>query len=211
MSRDPILVIDKEKFLGRGSFRAVYLHPQDPGKVLKVFHGGPSAETGRARRGFKALRTSKKFDQNRQDYAQHRRLERKGLLTSCVYGMYGIVETDMGPALVAEYVRNGDGRSSPTLWDYVSAHGIDAVRPLIEELFETLARHHVVLREPHHKNIVVREKQDGSVDLVVIDGLGDPNIVPFATLSKHLNRRKLMRKKGKLYGRLERLLERPAG
>ena len=41
--------------------------------------------------------------------------------------------------------------------------------------------------------------------LVIVDGLGDPTVIPYKTVSRRLNRRKLMRKKVKLFAKLRAL------
>ncbi len=111
----------------------------------------------------------------------------------------------MGRALVVEHVRNADGRTSDTLGAFVRRHGAAPVLPEIDVFFDRLADHHVVARDPHPKNILVREEPDGALSLVLIDGFGDPNIIPLATMSKSLNRKKLMRKKSGLIRRLRAL------
>jgi hypothetical protein len=57
------------------------------------------------------------------------------------------------------------------------------------------------------ENIVVRELKDGRQEWVVIDGLGDNNVIPFATISKALNRKKLMRKKNSVLRHIRRIAE----
>ncbi|MEE9291058.1 MAG: YrbL family protein, partial [Alphaproteobacteria bacterium] len=68
------------------------------------------------------------------------------------------------------------------------------------------AAHHVTVEDPTALNILVRQGGAGP-ELVIVDGLGDPTLIPYKTVSKRLNRRKLMRKKVKLFRKLHALVQ----
>jgi hypothetical protein len=206
MPNDSILAIDEEKFLAKGAQRIVYVHPDDAGKVLKLIREDQTPEKRRARRWIKTFRSLKTYDQNMQDYLQHQRLKKKKHTAKCVYEIFGYIETTLGPALETEHIRDADGNSSETLKEYVRHNGVERLSPLIEELFVSLRANHVVIRELHLKNILVRKDKDGTLDLVVIDGLGDANLIPCATYSRFFNQRKLVRKKAKLHRKLDDFL-----
>ncbi len=115
--------------------------------------------------------------------------------------VYGLVETDRGRALVAQRVGNADGSRCESLRDFVAAGGLDRITPVLEDFFESLARHHITVEDPNAHNILVR-RQGEDLDLVLVDGLGDPTVIPYKSVFKGVNRRKLMSKKVKLFRKL---------
>ncbi len=196
MSGDSILAIDDSMLVDAGTRRKIYRHPEDDNKILKVFWEDQMPARRRARLWYGRFKSLRRYDDNELDYLQYRRAMKHapGPL-GCIYTIFGYAETTQGRALVGEYVRNADGATSVTLRRFLQDHGPSKIFPLVDDLFEELAANHVVTKDPHLENILVRELEGGALRLVIIDGLGDPNFIPFATLSKRLNRKKLMRKK----------------
>lgn len=200
------LEIGESDLLAAGTRRGVYRHPRMADKVIKVFWEDQVPERRRARRRDRWFKSLARFDDNENDYRQYKRVvKRFGNAIPGIYGIHGYVNTTLGRGLVADHVRNADGTTSETLADHVRRHGTSKVRPALDRLFDQLARHHVVAKDPHVENILVRELDGGDLELVVIDGLGDNNVIPFATVSKRLNRRKLMRKKRSLLRHIARI------
>lgn len=196
MSGDSILAIDESMLVDAGTRRKIYRHPEDDNKILKVFREDQIPAKRRARLWYGRLKSLRRFDDNELDYLQYRRaMKHASGPLGCIYTIFGYAETTQGRALVGEHVRNADGATSVTLRRFLQDHGPAKILPLVDEFFEELAANHVVTKDPHLENILVRELAGGALRLVIIDGLGDPNLIPFATLSKSLNRKKLMRKK----------------
>ena len=205
MSGDRLLVIDESKLVATGKWRNVYLHPEDETKVLKVYRQDRTPAARRALYWYcKALPLSR-FDANAKDIRQYRRVAHNapGML-EFICPLFGYAETTRGRALVAGHVRDDDGRTSATLRTYVVANGLAIIAPALDGLFESLAAHHVTVEDPTADNILVRQG-GGGPELVIVDGLGDPTVIPYKTVSRRLNRRKLMRKKVKLFAKLHAL------
>jgi len=208
MSDDSILVIGESDLIASGTRRKIYLHPEDENKILKVFWEDQTPTQRRAQLWYGLFKSSLRFDDNENDYIQYRRaMKYAPRPLDGIYTIFGYAETTLGRALVGEHVRNADGETSPTLISYLRKHGPSKIFPLVDTLFEELAVHHVVARDPHLENILVRELESGALRLVIIDGLGDPNLIPLATISKKLNRKKLMRKKQTLVRKLNAFTE----
>ncbi|MCZ6740631.1 MAG: YrbL family protein [Alphaproteobacteria bacterium] len=190
------MAIDDSMLVDAGTRRKIYRHPEDDDKILKVFWEDQMPARRRARLWYGRFKSLRRYDDNELDYLQYRRAMKHapGPL-GCIYTIFGYAETTQGRALVGEYVRNADGGTSVTLRRFLQDHGPSKIFPLVDDLFEELAANHVVTKDPHLENILVRELEGGALRLVIIDGLGDPNFIPFATWSKRLNRKKLMRKK----------------
>lgn len=205
MSGDRLLAIDQSKLIATGKWRNVYLHPEDETKVLKVYREGRTPAARRARHWYWWVLPLSRFDANAKDVRQYRRVARKapGML-DFICPLFGYAETTRGRALVAGHVRDDDGRTSETLRTYVLNNGFAKIAPALDGLFESLAAHHITVEDPTAHNILVRQGGGGPV-LVIVDGLGDPTVIPYKTVSRRLNRRKLMRKKVKLFAKLRAL------
>ncbi|MCZ6496698.1 MAG: YrbL family protein [Alphaproteobacteria bacterium] len=207
MPGDRLLAIDESKLIATGKWRNVYLHPEDETKVLKVYREDRTPADRRARHWYCRALPLSRFDANAKDIRQYRRVARKapGML-DFICPLFGYAETTRGRALVAGHVRDTDGRTSETLRSYVLNNGLAKIAPALDGLFESLAAHHVTVEDPTAYNILVRQGGAGP-ELVIVDGLGDPTLIPYKTVSKRLNRRKLMRKKGKLLRKLHALVQ----
>lgn len=208
LSRHTVLPIDGSKLIGTGLRRRVYLHPEDDTKVLKVYREERTPARRRAQRWYGRFLPLRHFDESANDYHQYRRVAKRspGFLAH-VCPVFGYVETTLGRALVAERAQNADGTTCETLETYVSQNGLSEVVPVIDGFFEEMVANHVTVGDPTARNIVVRRNGRG-LELVLVDGLGDPTIIPYKTVSKRLNRRKLMRKKASLLRKLRALEER---
>jgi hypothetical protein len=208
MSGDRILEIDDSNLIASGTRRKIYQHPEDENKILKVFWEDQTPTRRRAQLWYGRFKSSLRFDDNENDYLQFRRaMKHAPRPLGGIYTIFGYAETTQGRALVGEHVRNADGRTSVTLLRYLQDHGPSRIFPLVDGLFEELAVNHVVARDPHLENILVRELDGDELRLVIVDGLGDPNFIPLATISKKLNRKKLMRKKRTLIRKLNAFAE----
>ena len=207
MSGDRLLAIDESKLIATGTGRNVYLHPEDQTKVLKVYREDRTPAHRRARHWYSRALPLSRFDANAKDIRQYRRVARKapGML-EFICPLFGYAETTRGRALIAEHVRDDDGRTSETLRAYVAKNGLEKIAPALDGLFESLAAHHVTVEDPTALNILVRQGGAGP-ELIIVDGLGDPTVIPYKTVFKGLNRRKLMRKKVKLFRKLVAIAE----
>jgi hypothetical protein len=195
--------IDDCTLIAAGRHRLVFAHPYDANKILKVFRFDRSPESQWSSVWYKRLMPLTKIDSNLRDIAEHRKALRKGRkVARHICELFDLEETSKGPALVGERVHNIDGNTSLTLSDYVNKHGIANVRSAIDVLFKQLSNSHVLFRDAHARNILVKQVDKQPV-LVIVDGLGEANFIPYASLSKILNGWKLHRKKLRLVKTLE--------
>ena len=202
-----VLRLDPSKLIASGKFRDVYVHPDDESKVVKVYREDGAPEKIRAERWYRRLMPGSRYDPNAIDLKEFRRIARTvPQFQTSVAPVFGYVETDRGTALVAGCVRNPDGSICESLQQFVSREGLAAIAPAIDELFDKLAQGHILVNDFNARNILVRQNGD-KIELVIVDGFGDPAIIPRRLISRRHNRRKLMLKKGRLLRRLEKLAE----
>ena len=209
MSSEPILALHEANYVNAGSNRVVYVHPEDRTKILKINREDRPPGWRRSKRWYGRFLSPRHYDENAREFRQYSRLAKNvGQPIRCISKVFGYAKTTRGRALVAEHVRNADGATSKSLKSYLEGNDLIEIVPLLDTLFETLANNHLVLRDPHSKNILVREGDNGPLELVIIDGFGDPHFIPYTSLSKGFNRGRLMRKKIKLIRKLQALQER---
>lgn len=123
--------------------------------------------------------------------------------------VFGLICTDRGPALIEERISNVDGSPALRPLHYLQRHGrVEEVVEAIDILFHFLMDHHVVCNDISEQNLLIRQGRH-QLHAVLIDGYGENHLIPYPTLSKRLNRRKLMRKKARILHRLMTAAARP--
>lgn len=200
-----MITIDKADYVGIGVTRVVYLHPEDPTKILKVYVPEATPEKIRAQRWHRRFAPVKRFDSNYRDVTEHTKVRaRHPELRSNVCEVFGYLETNLGSAIAAERVADIDGTTSLTLSQHIERSMPEDIIEPLKSLYAQLAEHHVRLRDSGPGNILVRRKTDG-IELVIVDGLGELNLIPIASIVKSVNRKKLNKKLAGLIRKLNKL------
>ena len=194
----------------RGGNRLCYVHPQNPDICIKLPRNDVDLSVKRARKGLKGrLKPASSFDDNRQEARtlteMHDRIGDS--LREFVPRFLGWVETDLGPGVAVDLIRDADGAIALPLKQYVWERGFDAdLRTALAEFSTYWIRERVPSRELLLHNVVARRLPSDALRLVVIDGLGNADLLPLSRWSPHLARRKSVRKTERLRARIERLV-----
>jgi hypothetical protein len=201
--------------LALGHLRAIYPHPGDPDLLIKLMRAdavakrwGPGASwvkrvpralhyTGFLREISEALMLAARHPEANVPVARPQ----------------GLVDTDLGLAIVVEAVRGEDGALGPTLDGLVRRDGAAAaLRGQVDALFADLARCGVIVGDVHPGNIVfgqtARDRRLGQAPrLTLVDGYGEKFFVPLPSMSRFVNDwqrqrvyRRLLRKISRLTG-----------
>jgi len=156
----------------RGNKRACYFHPLQPDRCVKVLL--PDQQPAMLRKQvsvWRRLRPKSAFDENIQECRQLERLARK-LGPECFRHLPvvdGIVDTDLGPGLVVELIRDADGSISLSGKEFTIKHGIlPESWKAMEELLEFLMAHTIPIRDPFAHNLSFQRRSDGTIRAVVI-------------------------------------------
>lgn len=195
----------------RGGNRLCYVHPDNPDCCVKVRRPDFTLADCRRKKGFpRNLRPLSSFDDNREEAAVIKALQksRGETIHHHIYRCDGFVETDFGPGLMTELVRDADGRISVSLKQDLWERGYPAAtRRAVEVLADFWLEHLVPSREVLTHNIVVqRGAHDEIRRLVVIDGLGSPYVFPFAWLPKTVRRHKVSQRVRRLHKRIRQFV-----
>ena len=175
-----MLTLETSQLIGRGLRRECYFHPEDESKCVKVVVAGDHKETVR-------------------EQSYYRLLEKRGISWKMLARFYGNVETNRGPGAVFELVRDYNGNVSRTLAHYFSA--VDAAdlsyQMLSRELpllRQYLLQWKIVTMSIKPDNIAFKKVNASEGHLVVIDNIGNSDLIPICNYVDFMAERKIRRK-----------------
>ena len=169
---------------GRGTHRACYRHPGDQDLCVKVMIED-WREADRRKRAHWLVRLCRPkwyFHENLLEFRFYHRVEKRvgeaarEFMPKC----YEMVMTDHGEGMVVDLICDHDGRVSQTLADYLFHQGLTReCEEALDYFWEGLEKYRIFNRG-RPDNVVVRQKADGGIALVAIDGFGLSQLVPIA-------------------------------
>ncbi len=189
-----MIVLDDSSLIGHGTLRACYLHPHDGKRVIKVPR--PDREGGEEANNHE-LRSYQTIRQH------HEELDH---ISHC----HGFTETDRGPGLICDCIRDCNGDIAKTIWDVVVYQEVCDIEELLEvatTLCDYLITNDLFLFDINLKNIVLKRMDDNRYRAYAIDLKGPYDNKEFLQLSsriKFLARKKLKRRSKQL---LERIVQ----
>ncbi len=194
----------------QGGNRLCFIHPEDPTRCIKLLREDRSPAIKRGETYFpKNLKPLKYFNDNLQEASVYRKIDQcvgepaYELIPRC----YGFVETNLGPGLCSDMIRDSDNLISITMKQYIWTYGKDArINGALQSFGERWAELGMPSRQLLLHNLVVRCVDSVPVQLYLIDGLGWPDLVPLAYWSKRLARKKAGRRVVSLHHAIDRLL-----
>jgi hypothetical protein len=189
------ILLDPEEWIAKGSKRLVYHHPQSKGVVLKI---------GRKKTLRKSIRRKLRAPDNIKEFYWCHRIHAAHAGNPFVPKVFGFLPTNLGTALMQERICNSDGSRSSRPSRFVRCRGgADRVRSAVEALFQFLAEQHIVCNDISDQNILIRTRHN-VLQAVVIDGFGENHLIPYPSMSKWLNRKKMERKKQGVLRKIDR-------
>lgn len=182
--------------MARGHTRLVYEHPSDRDLLIKVFRPEVIDERwGSGQPWYKARRRFRQYVLYMREisefvaaYAAH------GSSPDFLQEVTGLVDTDLGLGLVLKAVRGKDGELAPTIMDMLLA-GVfdDEAEKALEDFIRKMFGSDVIVADLHEGNLVYAWEKEKGHRFVMIDGLGQSNIIPFKSIFPSLNRRAKIR------------------
>ena len=183
--------LDGVSSFAKGGNRRCYVSPINPKRCLKVLHENLLDKLKENSAWYKRLGKNAGLDDNLRERDAYNQRAISSPINSSVWNhlakWYGIVETNLGPASETELILN-DGEIAETLETYLFREGLT---PEIQEAlktFETWLRTHLVLTKNIIPHNVVIKKENSSLILVIIDGLGCKSFIPLPKYSRFFAR-----------------------
>jgi hypothetical protein len=170
--------------IARGSQRACYQHPDDPGKCIKVnFH--PDGK------------------QQQREYRYFIHLRRRGIPFRHIPAFYGTIETDLGTGLLFERISDHDGTTSASLDAYVKREGMKDIPAALQAMKTHFLEWNIITCDMSLNNFMVRRNAEDGIEIVMIDGVGNREAIPLSSVLTIFGRMKMQRR----WTRFERKLE----
>lgn len=166
------------KIIGRGDERICYLHPDDPGRCIK-------------------LSRREKAKQTRRELRYFRMLKRRKVPFTFIPEFFGVVKDDEVIGIEQQLVLDESAEVPPSVAGYLSKPltpeqtrrfwaGLDALK-------DYLLAYNVVPCDLVMSNLLVIERPN-TTDVMLIDGLGASELIPLPEYVPWLGRRKIRRK-----------------
>ncbi len=185
-----MLYLENSQLIGTGEDRECYQHPEDYNKCVKVTVSGD-------------------YKQSNDEIKFYRLMKKRGASCGQLAAFHGLAETSLGQGLVFTLIRDYDGKVSKSLGNYLSSE--DYSLSDFEQKLETLNRYlfdeRLIIRDLSPDNVLYQKTSEGDGKLIIIDGVGNNEFIPFSTYIDCLARKKIIRK----WDRFEALLLREYG
>lgn len=203
--------LKKTEPFAHGGNRLCFVHPLQQDRCIKVRRPEFTLEDLRRKKGFpKSLRPLSWFDDNIEEFNVMQGISKRigetafSVLSRC----YGFEETDMGTGLCSELIRDGNGKISFSLMQYIWNHGYPTdLQAAVSRFADTWVKLAIPSRDLILHNIVVQCDAANNIQrLVVIDGLGSPGIIPFHWQPFFMQQGKAKRKIANLHQRIAEFL-----
>ncbi len=164
--------------IGEGRGRAVYVHPQDKNKAIKIGK--------KNRMPTESKREIKYYNQLRK---------RKKISWKHLPSFYGEVATNKGHGIVVELIRDYDGKISKRLDYYMKKNGFSVYEKEWEEFKSYFVNENIVIiNDLTPENILLKKIDQHQSVLMLIDGMGDTVAIDILNYSNYLLKRKILRR-----------------
>jgi len=206
----PIKLKDTQP-IAQGRMRYVYPHPGDPDLVIKIIRPDVIDQRwGSGQKWYKARRRFGQYISYMREIAEyvaaHARYGRNPLFAQQVVGL---AETDLGLGLVLKAVRGKDGGLAPSVTTMLVNGTFDAAaEKALEKFIQELLESDIIVADLHGGNMVYAYDEERGHHFVMIDGLGQSNILPFKSVFRSFNRRSKLRHIARLRSRMDEIRRR---
>ena len=171
-------LLSTQHFVAEGTDRKCFRHPGEAQLCIKVLH--PERRSGRF------WREVNYYSGLRRRNADFRYLTR----------FHGLIDTNLGKGAIFDLVLDDDGRVSKSL-DYYLAQNDRRFNAWVVDEIESLKQNFyqqwIVFHDLNPTNILVKRLSFDEFRMVVIDGIGHNHLIPLASYSRILARKKITR------------------
>mgnify|MGYP000218131156 CR=1 FL=1 len=180
-----------------GVQRAVYFHPSDPTKLIKVLKRSIEMPRRRNFNGFMdRWLPSTRLRQIRKEYNEYLRImlchPEPGFHAPIAH-MFGFVTTSLGLGCLTESVLNADGTLGQTLGAKVKDESLtDHDIVLLNDTIARIFANNIRASDMNPNNFVFGHRDNGdgpgAKECVLVDGFGDIHAIPVRSMAKWSNR-----------------------
>lgn len=204
-----MLIVEKLVKLGEGGYKAVYEHPDDPSKVIKVIRHQRVSQDGCFKKHGRWKRHSMQgmYRQFRRELLQYLELCKS---TYCqqtflfpIETTHGFVPTNHGLGLVVERVVGPSGAGETLFALCQSGSFLTKHAQALQAFFDDCCEMQVVFGEVNAEGLMYTESRSGKPEFVLVDGIGEKLIIPVRTWFKKNNERYIRKTENKIKSQLK--------
>lgn len=171
--------LSESDLIGKGGRRLVYAYPGDPGRCIKVPKPGKHSDR-----------------QQQREIKFYQQLQKKPFPTDHITRYLGTVETNLGTGYIYDAIRDADGRVSERFKELIlNGHGqVSDYLRIMETLEDYLFDNLILFYDLGPSNILCRKNEDGVLEPIITDGLGEVVAIPILNYFPSLRRRTIRRR-----------------
>lgn len=182
--------MNSHDFFAKGTEREVYRHPDNPKLCIKVTYN--------------QKKSSRKL-QNIRDFNYYSLLLRRNICWHNLAACHGWIETNLGAGLAFDFVADETGRPCKRLSYYRDAKALDDeyIAQQLKMLRDYCLENLIIVGDITLDNIVYCPQHDQPCKLILVDGVGNSDVVSFLTNNiAWLARKKIKRKWSRFLNRV---------
>ncbi|WP_108815589.1 YrbL family protein [Loktanella sp. Alg231-35] len=192
-----MLTLNTADQIAAGVQRAVYLHPHDSTKLVKVLKQSHDMPTRRNFNGvMDRLAPSTRLRQVRKEYQEYLRVmlqHPEPDFHAPFSHMLGFATTNLGLGCITERVSEPDGSLGETIGKKAKSGALtDDDIGLLNDTISRIYRYNLRASDMNAKNFVIGHRDNGSGpgprECVLVDGFGDIHAIPVRSMADWSNR-----------------------
>ena len=185
-----MIELQPEAMVGKGLHRECYVHPDNPGRCIKVV----------------VLRGE---EETRREQAYYKFLQKRQITWEMLPQFYGVEPTSMGPGAIFDLVRDADGQVGKTFEYYfesteLTEQNIEGLITALQALKIYLFDQNIITMSIKPKNIIYQRQNEQTGTAVIIDNIGNSDAIPLASHCRAFGKIKMTRKWNKFIALLKR-------
>ena len=173
------IILNESLLVGKGSNRKCYIHPYNKDLCIKVLHKSSFKRGAKREAGY------------------YKRLQKKGISFDMLTKYLYTVRTNQGEGDVFELIRDYDGSISKDIRYYLNLKNDDInqkIIQLLEKLRQYLKNEYILFSDLSMHNILLKKVSEREFKLILVDGLGDNNQIPFLEFVPVLGNKRSIKK-----------------
>ena len=179
-----MVVLKDEHYMAEGLARKCYFYPDNTNLCIKI--GKPDVEESHLYKEINYYKKLSRKDVSKFDYP--------------FYAMYhGTIKTNLGEGFVYDVVRDETTNEvSKTLRHYMIKKNAICSDEILDEALQRLKsqmiKHKVFASDFKPRNICCKLLKDGSINMVIVDGIGHRDAFPIADWFGYFSKKKIERR-----------------
>ena len=185
-----MIELKTEMMIGKGLHRECYIHPYNADRCIKVV----------------VLRGE---EETRREQAYYQFLQKRQIGWEMLPKFYGVEETSMGAGAIFDLVRDADGEVGKTFDVYfgssvLTEQNLQGLIKSLQALKVYLFRHNIITMSIKPKNIIYQRQDEQNGVAVIIDNIGNSEVIPISSYYRYFGKIKMTRKWNKFIALLKK-------